>query len=96
MGYKRKFWIARQHARECTPLDDPVAEPILECSNVLVRELIKGKTVSHAINKSHEYAENCIMELVYSKEPYARPSLQAIISNDDALDFKGEGSARIG
>lgn len=95
IGYKEKFWIARQHRWECTPLKDPVAKPILECSNVIIKELLKRKTVNEAVKKSHKYAVRSIIELIYSKEPLVSPSLQAIIANDDALGFEGEASARI-
>jgi len=96
IGYKRKFWVARQHKWECSPLRDPVAKPILEGSNVIIKELLKGKTVNDAVEKSHEHAARSITELIYSKEPLASPSLQAIVANDSALDFEGEASARVG
>ncbi|MEA3255102.1 MAG: hypothetical protein U9Q22_04655 [Candidatus Altiarchaeota archaeon] len=95
IGYKKKFWIARQHKWECNPLLDPVAKPILEGSNVIMRELLKGKSVDEAVKKSHEHAARSIRELIYSKEPLASPSLSAIVANDGALDFEGDASARI-
>lgn len=64
IGYKRNFWIARQHEWECNPLKDPVAKPVIEGSNVIMRELLKGKTVDEAVKKSHEHAERSIMELI--------------------------------
>ncbi len=95
IGYKRNFWIARQHEWECNPLKDPVAKPILEGSNVIMKELLKGRTVDEAVRKSHEHAERSIMELIYSKEPLASPSLQAIVANDGALDFEGDAHASV-
>lgn len=95
IGYRKKFWIARQHKWECNPLRDPVAKPILECSNIIMRELLKGKTVKDAVEKSHEHAERSIMELIYSKEPLASPSLQAIVANDSALGFEGDDFAKV-
>ena len=95
MGYKRKFWLAFDDNHACTPLNDPVAKPIIEGSNVVMKELIKGKRVKEAIEKSHDYASKNIMDLIYSKEPLASASLAAIIYNDDALGFEGNGDASV-
>ena len=95
IGYKKKFWIVRHHNYECHPLKDRIAKPILECSNVVVEELIKGKRVDEAVKKSHEKSADYILELIYSKEPLAIASLQAVIANDSALDFKGLPSEKI-
>jgi len=95
IGYKKPFWIARSHKRECQPLKDNVAEPILESSNTIVKQLLKGHSVDEAIKKSHETAADYILKLIYSKEPLASASLQALVSNDGALDYEGEAYARI-
>ena len=90
IGYRRPFWIARSHKYESRPLEDKVARPIIECSNIVVRSLIKGNTVIESIRKSHEKAADNIISLIYSKEPLASASLQALVANDGALDFEGE------
>ena len=95
IGYKKKFWIARHHKYECRPLKDEIAKPILECSNVIVRELIKGKTVYEAIKKSHEKSADYVLKLIYSKEPLAIVSLQALVANDSVLGFEGVSYAKI-
>jgi len=95
IGYEKPFWIARDHKFESTPLKDNVARPILECSNIIVKSLIKGNNVEESVRKSHEKAADNILKLIYSKEPLASASLQALVYNDDALSFKGESSARI-
>lgn len=95
IGYKKPFWIARSHKHECQPLKDNIAEPILESSNTVVKQLLKGHSVDEAVKKSHETAEDYILKLIYSKEPLASASLQALVSNDGALDYEGEASARI-
>ena len=95
IGYKKPFWIARHHKSESRPLEDEVAKPIIECSNVVVKSLIKGNTVNESIRKSHEKATDNILKLIYSKEPLAHVSLQALFVNDQALDFKGDGLATI-
>jgi len=95
IGYRRKFWIAREHKWECTPLKDPLAKPILEGSNIIMTELLKGKTVKESVEKSHEHANKSIMELIYSKEPLASASLQAIMFNDGALGIEGDANAKV-
>jgi len=95
IGYKKPFWIARDHKFESTPLKDRIAKPIIECSNVIVKSLIKGNNVEESIKKSHEKAVDNILKLIYSKEPLAPASLQALVYNDEALSFKGEASAKI-
>lgn len=95
IGYKKPFWIARDHKYESTPLKDKIAKPIIECSNIIVKSLIKGNTVEESIRKSHEKAADNIIKLIYSNEPLAPASLQALVANDTALSFKGEGYAKI-
>jgi hypothetical protein len=95
IGYKKPFWIARDHKYESTPLKDRIAKPIIECSNVILKSLIKGNNVEESIKKSHEKATDEILKLIYSKEPLAPASLQALVYNDEALSFKGEASAKI-
>jgi len=95
VGYKNNFWIVRHHKFECVPLKDGVARPILECSNTIVKELIKGNTVGQAVKKSHEKSADYIIKLIYSKEPLAIASLQALVANDSALGFEGTDSAKI-
>lgn len=95
IGYNKPFWIARDHRYESKPLEDEVARPVIECSNVVVKSLIKGQTVQESIRRSHEKAVDTILKLIYSKEPLAPASLQALVYNDSALDFKGERSATI-
>jgi len=95
IGYKKPFWIARDHKYESTPLKDGIAKPIIECSNIIVKSLIKGNNVEESIKKCHEKATDNILKLIYSKEPLAPASLQALVYNDEALSFEGESSAKI-
>ena len=95
IGYKQPFWIARNHKSECHPLRDPVAKPILLASNIIVEELLKGKTVQESVEKSHAKSADYILDLLFSKEPLASASLQALVANDAALDFKGKSDAVI-
>lgn len=95
IGYKRKFLVARQNEMESRPLQDPVAKPVLEASNLVATSLIKGKTAGEFVNASHEYSANAALSLIYSKEPFASASLRAVINNDGALGFEGDAEARI-
>ena len=95
IGYKKPFWIARDHKFESTPLKNRIAKPIIECSNIILKSLIKGNSVEESIKKSHEKAADEILKLIYSKEPLAPASLQALVYNDEALSSKGEASAKI-
>lgn len=94
VGYKGNFWIARSNKSECTPLRDFVARPILDASNLVLKELIKGKPVDEAIEKSHEFASKEILKLIYSKEPLAVATLHALSNNDSLLNYEGDGNAR--
>ena len=95
IGYNRKFMIPRWHSQTCKPLSDPAAKPVMECSNSVVLELLKNKTVEEAVLKSHEISERMMVDLIYSPEPFASATLQSVIHNDSSLDFKGKGAVRI-
>ncbi len=94
IGYKNKFFVARYHGTECKPQKDPIAKPILDASNVVIRELINDKSVEEAILMSHESTAKSIIQLIYSKELWAGASLSALIHNDKSLDFIGNGRIR--
>lgn len=94
VGYKNKFFIARHHTKTCTPESDPVAKPVLECSNLVMVELLKGNNVGMAIESSHNATSDNILDLIYSKELWAGASLQALVYNDMSLDFEGNAEAK--
>ncbi len=95
IGYTRKFMIPRWHSQTCKPLSDPAAKPVMECSNSVILELLKNKTVEEAVLKSHELSERMMIDLIYSNEPFASATLQSVIHNDSSLDFKGRGEAMV-
>lgn len=95
IGYKKKFWIPRWHKTTCKPLKDLAAKSVLECSNLIASQLLRGKSVKEAIEKSHERTDEEIVNLVYSQEPFASAALAALLHNDSALGFEGNSSARI-
>ena len=95
VGYENKFWIASLNEMATRPLNDPLTKPIMENSNLVVEELIKGRTVKEAVGKAHEHAAKLILDLVFSDDPYKSPALAAIVNNDAYLAYEGEDSARI-
>ncbi|MFA4887309.1 MAG: hypothetical protein WC595_03795 [Candidatus Nanoarchaeia archaeon] len=95
IGYKKKFFIARANNTTCKPLQDPIIQPILESSNVVANELLKGKTVEEAVFASRKASADQILKLIYSKEPLAVASLQALMYNDMSLDFEGEAESKL-
>ncbi|MBN2880935.1 hypothetical protein JXM83_02675 [Candidatus Woesearchaeota archaeon] len=88
IGYKKEFIIPRDHFHECTPDKDKTAEPVLNCANVIVTKIAKGKTVSEAVSESHNKATEKILELLYSTEPLSGATLIALVNNDSNLSFK--------
>lgn len=94
IGYNNKFFVARHHSATCRPENDPVAKPVLECSNLIMVELLKGKNVEEVIQSSHNMAADNILKLIYSKELGAGASLRAVIWNDMSLSFKGNSEAK--
>ncbi|MFH1056044.1 MAG: hypothetical protein V1744_08135 [Candidatus Altiarchaeota archaeon] len=95
IGYKNKLWVARYHNTECNPEKDPIATKIINCSNTVVRELLKQKTVEEAISESHKHSIREITEMIYSKEPLFSPTLAALLMNDESLGYHGNPNARL-
>ncbi len=93
IGYRNKFFVSKQHNATCKPEQDRIAKPVLDCSNIVMNELIKGKTVDEAVNKAHEFAADQILKLIYSEDPWFSATLRALIYNDKGLHFEGRGEA---
>lgn len=95
IGYKNKFWIAKFHYAECKPLEDYLAKPILDASNTVMRELLKGKKVEVAIEKSQEHSARVFEDFLYSKDPAKKAAAAAVFNNFSALGFEGNSSASV-
>jgi len=95
IGYRNKLWVVRYHNTECNPEKDPIATRIIGCSNTVVYELLKHKTVREAVEESHAHSTREIQELIYSKEPLFSPALAALLMNDESLGYHGNPDARI-
>ena len=95
IGYKNKFFVSKLNNAACKPEKDRIAKPVLECSNIIMEELIKGKVVAESVNKSHEFAAEQILKLIYSNDPWFSATLRALIYNDKGLHFEGDGDAKL-
>jgi hypothetical protein len=95
IGYRNSLWVVRYHNTECNPEKDPIATRIIGCSNTVVYELLKKKTVKEAVDESHTKSAKEIQELIYSKEPLFSPALAALLMNDESLGYLGNPDARI-
>lgn len=95
VGYSNKFWFPRINKYELTPIKDEAAKPVLEVSNAVALEILKGATISKAVEASKVKASKEILKLVLSEEPYARASLRALIQNNGCLEFKGNAETAI-
>ena len=95
IGYRNEFWVPRLHEMESRPLKDELAKPVIETSNIVAEELIKGKTVEEAVAKAHDNAAKLISQIIFSNDPYKSPILQALINNDYFLAYEGNPLATI-
>ncbi len=95
IGYEYAFFNVRQTSTEVTPLMDDLSRPIWEASNAVPLSLIKGSAVEESVEASHRKATKDISKLVFSGEIGAVEVLKALIANDDALIYHGDGSAKI-
>lgn len=94
IGYDKKFLIPRWHVKTCKPLQDIVAKPVMECSNVVASEIIKGKSIAEAVEKSHFETSRKIGDHIYSEDPHASAILFALSHNDSSLGFCGDKEAK--
>lgn len=95
VGYNKKFLIPRWHTKTCKPLQDPVAKPVMECSNIVASELIRGKSVAEAVEKSHLEMAKAAERYIYSEDPHASAILFALSNNNSSLGFCGDKNATI-
>ena len=95
IGYNKPFWLPKLHGMASRCNQDRVAKPVIETSNTIASQLLKGSNVDEAVRKSHEQASQYIIELVYSEDPHMRATLYALITNDVSLAYEGSGEAKI-
>lgn len=95
IGYNRPFWIVRDNSMVSRASKDKTAQTIIECSNIVAVQLLHGRAVEDAVNRSHEFAAKNIVDLIYSKEPLMSAALPALVMNDRALSFEGDAAATL-
>ncbi|MBI2144152.1 hypothetical protein HYU17_03310 [Candidatus Woesearchaeota archaeon] len=99
IGYKAPFWIPRLNEMETRALQDRVAGPVLENSNIIAEELIDGGTVESAVEKAHKHAAKTVSKLMYSpqyaNDPFIHSTVHALLYNDVVLGYAGDGSSTI-
>jgi len=95
IGYTKNLWIPKLSGYISRPLKDPVAKPVMESSNEIVKQLIKGNSVQESVEKSQKVSMRYITELIYSNDLYKGASLPALVNNLAALDYYGDAKAII-
>ena len=95
IGYEFEFVNVRRTSTEVIPLKDEISRPIWEASNAVPLSLIKGSAVDESIEASHKRAARDMLRLVFSGEIGSIEVLKALIANDEALAYHGDGSAKI-
>jgi len=94
IGYEFEFVNVRQTNVELKLREDEISRPIWEVSNTVPISLIKGTTVTEAVESSHKKATKEISRLLFSKELGSISVLKAILTNDEGLKYHGDGSAK--
>jgi hypothetical protein len=96
IGYKRGFVILTDPNQYFNPLEDKIAKPFMEISNIIPSVLIKGKTVKEALDRSFQQ----FIKNVEYQETHYNPYAQAIIGylalDMEALGAIGNPDAKVG
>ena len=92
IGYSVEFLIPISDQYAARPLSDPVAQPVMETSNEVVKNLIDGRTPQQAVAASKKMTNELVKKLLYSKE-FAqdlqyRPAVFALVNNASGLGLK--------
>jgi hypothetical protein len=95
IGHNGEFLIPHVNEFESTPQRDPTAKPVLETSNIVGKSLLKGSTVGNAVKASQRKAEELILKMLVSDEPYDGATYRALLQNYSTLSFQGDSKAKI-
>jgi hypothetical protein len=93
IGYKKRFRWAGTNGYEARPLQDPAAKPVLEASNVVPIQLLKGDPVREAVESSHRTTMKYALRLAASEDPLEQEAFKYLILNDFVLNYEGDGAA---
>ncbi len=94
IGYCENFRFWGLNSMACRPLDDDIARPIFEISNLIAFKLLKGTSVQEALKASRRKARDVVKEIL-SKENsgiYDSCVIDAIVHNDLCLEATGDTS----
>ena len=82
IGYVGDFMFPVDSNKSSTPLKDKLAAPVLEASNEVMINLVKGKSPKEAYDKSQKRSLELFYKLAHSEVPiFINPTLWALISN---------------
>ncbi len=99
IGYKMKFIVPMQDEYVSRPLQDPMAKPVMEASNIVAKSVVEGKSAKEAVDIAHNLARKYIRELLFSKkfsqDIYSNPTFEALVINNLGLGFTGNGDSLI-
>ncbi len=99
IGYGKPFWIPMLNEYTARPLQDPVAKPVMEASNQVMKELINGNSALQAVDASRKLANRHAAEILFSKkfsgDINANPTLKALLMNKGSLNLRGDPAASI-
>ena len=89
IGYNAEFRIPWVHEFVTIPLQDPTARPVLEVSNIVAKQLLKGSPVKVAVATAKKKASELILRMLASEEPYDSAAFRALVLNHLGLDSEG-------
>ena len=95
IGYSGEFLIPHIHEYESTPQRDPSAKPVLKTSNIVGKMILKGKTTEESVNAAQRKAEELILKMLSSNEPYDGATYRALLQNYFTLSFHGDPKAKV-
>ncbi len=94
VGYRGDLWIPQVNEYKATPLKDPAAQPVMEVSNLVATKLLKGSSVTEAVEGAQHRTNSLVEAILLRNDFYDNPTLQALVYNDAVLGFEGNGNAR--
>jgi hypothetical protein len=94
VGYEDNYIFARDSNKTCRPLDDELAYPCLFSSITIPFEILKGKTVREAYDKSMKQIDEFVKNLSHSGAPLgAENAIMALLWNKTQLALLGDNEA---
>ena len=58
-------------------------------------EVRRSLSQANIDGKINEYSAKAILDLLYSNDPYRSATLPALVANDSALGFEGNGQSKL-